>query len=218
MPLCPTRASAATAADRSIPVRRDWGGTPTPDPKRWFASTTVAALAAVALGLGLSQFPGAHVLFMEDGPIESLQAILLLGISVVFAVAFWWSAGSRAFFCLLAAYACIFAVTRELPRCGSEFVGGEVCLPSTWKRSIVLVASALGLVALVLRPIDWRSALKLSNLRWVWPSAIVLGFLVAAEALESLIYYSEVEEFLELVAYLHLGAMALSILRRTARS
>ncbi|KQT52896.1 MULTISPECIES: hypothetical protein [unclassified Aureimonas] len=208
---CPPSDAVLEEAGRN---RRDWTGTPKPQPTGWLISVLVSILAAAALALFLQYAPDASTLFREDGPIETLQAAVLVVVAGLFAVGFRRSAGSRAFFCLLAAYACIFAVTREIPRCGSAFVGGEVCLPSSWKRAVVLGASALAVLALVLRPLDWRAVLRPSNIFWVWPSAIVLGFLVSAEALESLVYYSAIEEFLELVAYFHLGFIAVSILRQ----
>lgn len=214
MPLSPCR-PLGSCVHHTPSERRDWAGTPTPDARLWLGSVLVSALASILLATFIDRVPGARAVFVEDGPIETLQAVLLIGVGAVFVAAFLRSAGSRALFCLVAAYACIFAVTRELPRCGSAFVGGDVCLPSSWKHSIVLVASALALIALVLRPVDWRAALRLSNLRWTWPSAVVLGYLVAAEGLEKLIYYGEVEELLELIAYFHLAALALSILHRT---
>lgn len=196
-------------------MRRSWEGTPTPRLQTWLISFVLSSLAAVGLAFVVDDLPDGHGFFMEDGPIEMVQAAMLLGVAVLFFVAFVRSANARALFCLIAAYGCIFAVTREVPRCGSAFVGGDLCLTGTWKRSIVLVASALALLALVLRPVDWRRALSLTTLRWTWPCLFVLAFLVAAEALEDLSHYSEIEEFLELVAYLHLGAMAAAILRRT---
>ena len=82
--------------------------------------------------------------------------------------------------------------------------------------AIVSAASVLAIVALIARPIDWTDATRLSNIRWIWPSVPIVGLLVAAEILESFIFYSEIEEFLELIAYSYLGLFALQILRGTA--
>lgn len=217
MPFCPM-SSAGSSEQWAAPTRKSWDGMPKPDPKAWLLSVFLAAIAAVALVFLLDRFPALRSVFMEDGPIETVQAGLLLGIAALFAVGFMRSVDSRAMFCLLAAFACLFAVTREIPRCGSAFAGGDVCLPKSGKEAIVLAASALALLALVLRPVNWRAVLRLTNLRWIWPSFIVFGLLVAAEELENLIYYSEIEEFFELVAYFMLGHIAVTILRRSARS
>lgn len=216
MRLCISQRSEASG-ERAGPMPRDWQGTPYPSPRAWLLSVLASLLAALALTYVLDLLPAARTFFREDGLVESLQAIVLGGVACLFALGFLRSSGSRAFFCVLAAYACIFAVTREIPRCGSAFAGGDVCLPSGWKNTIVLCASALALLALVLRPVDWRAVLRFSNLRWIWPGFVVVGFLVAAEALESLIYFSEIEEFLELAAYFHLGSMAIAILRPAAQ-
>ncbi|KQT50822.1 hypothetical protein ASG43_06040 [Aureimonas sp. Leaf454] len=212
---CPPRPNNAEedAAWQGRP--RSWAGSPAPKVVPWLAAVALALAGAVALGMLVDRYEPTRSFFIEDGPVEVLQAALLLGIAGIFAAAFLRSAGSRALFCLVAAYVCIFALTREIPRCGSAFSGDGACLTSGWKETIVASASVLGVLALVLRPIDWFDASRLSNIRWIWPSLPIVGLLVAAEALESLIYYSEIEEFFELIAYLYLGVFAFSILRGT---
>lgn len=186
-----------------------------PRAKPWLVGGVVVLLAAVALGLGVREFDDIQSFFMEDGPIESVQASMLMVAAVIFALAFLRSSGARALFCVVAAFAIVFAVTRELPRCDSVFSGGGICLTSTWKRTLVLAAAGLGLLAILWRWREWTTGvLRLSNLRWIWPSFVVVALLAGAEAAEHRVHI-EIEESLELAAYLYLCIFGLWILRHT---
>jgi hypothetical protein len=198
--------------------RRSWEGSPTPRAKPWLAGGIVVLLAAVALGLGVREFDDIQSFFMEDGPIETVQAGMLMVAAVIFGFAFFRSSGARALFCVVAAFAIVFAVTRELPRCDSVFSGDGVCLTSTWKRALVLAAGSLGLLAVLWRRREWTTeALRLSNLRWIWPSFVVVALLAGAETAEHRVHI-EIEESLELAAYLYLCVFGLWILRHTSRA
>ena len=201
----------ATAVDRS-----SWEGTPAPRLRSWLILGALFVLAAVGLGITVREFAGIQLFFMEDGPVEMVQAGVLMLVAIAFAFAFLRSSGARALFCLVAAYATTFAVTRELPRCGSAFSGEGICLDSGWKTTIVLAVSALALLALFWRRPDWRRVLALSNLRWVWPCFVVVVMLAGAEAAEHRVRV-EIEESLELAGYLYLAVFAGWVLLHTLR-
>ena len=195
--------------------RRSWEGSPTPRPLPWLAGALLLLAGALLLGTVVREFDDIQAMFMEDGPIEILQAGMLVIAAAVFAFGFLRSAGSRALFCAFAAFALIFAVTRELPRCGSAFSGDGMCLQSGWKTIIVAGAALLALVAVLVRRQEWtREVLRLSNIRWVWPCFVVVLFLAGGEAAEHRIHV-EIEESLELAAYLYVTAYGLWILRQT---
>jgi hypothetical protein len=182
----------------------------------WLATAIAMILAGILLGFVVRQFDDIQAMFMEDGPIETLQALVLAIAAVIFAFAFLKSTGARAVFCAVAAFAIVFAVTRELPRCGSVFTGGGVCLPSGGKTTVVLSAAAVGVIALLWRRREWTTeVLRLSNLRWLWPCFVVVAMLAGAEAAEHRVHV-EIEESLELAAYFYLIAYGAWILRNTS--
>ena len=198
-------------------ARRSWEGSPRPRLKPWLIAAVLLVVAGVLLGFGVREVDDIQVMFMEDGPVETLQAGILAVAAVVFALAFLKSTGARAVFCVVATFAIVFAVTRELPRCDSAFNGdGGICLAGGWKRTIVLSTAALGLVALLWRRREWTTeVLRPANLLWVWPCLVIVLMLAGAEAAEHRVHI-EIEESLELVAYLYLCAYGFWILRHTS--
>ena len=201
---------------QSPSLRRSWEGSPTPRLKPWLIAAVLLILAGILLGFVVREFDDIQAMFMEDGPIESLQAGMLGLAAVIFGLAFFKSTGARALFCVVATFAIVFAVTRELPRCDSAFTGGGICLTGGWKKTLVLAAAGLGLVALFWRRREWTAeVLRLSNIRWTWPCFVVVVMLAGAEAAEHRVHV-EIEESLELVAYLYLCAYGLWVLRHTS--
>lgn len=207
---CLPRSHAPAAAN----ARLSWDATPAPRIRPWLISGILLALAAIGFGTLVRSFGAIPAFFIEDGPVELLQAGMLVVCAVMLAIAFLRSSGARALFCLVAAYASIFAVTREIPRCGSAFSGDGACLDGSWKTILVLSASLVALAALIWRRPEWRKALSPSQLRWVWPCFVVVVMLAGAEAAEHQ-QHVEIEESLELAGYLYLGAFAVRLLAQT---
>lgn len=199
----------------SFPQRLSWEGTPQPSILSWFVAAPVVAATATFLGLLARQFGAGRAFFAENGPVELLQAGILVAVVLVFLQALRRSSDARALFCLFVVYALVFAITREIPRCDSSFYGGGVCLSGNSKNGVAIVASLAAVVALVCLPIAWRRSLALSNLRWVWPMALIAAIVLCGELAENA-KLPEIEEFLELAAYACLGIFGLQI-RREAR-
>ena len=177
-----------------------------------------AALAAIAVVAGLASAPAGigDAMFMEGEPVEMLQDWALAAGIAVFALTAWKSSDARVVYCLVAAFAVTFALVRETPRCGSAYAGDGTCLTETWKLAVMLSASGLTLLALLVRRVPWRTALHLSHLRWAWPSIVVL-VLVAASQIFDKSATVEIEEPLELAAYLYLLCFALWMLGQSRR-
>lgn len=194
--------------------RLSWGLSPKPRVLRWLFAAPLAILAGVLGGTLARQSSATRAFFAENGPIENLQASVLAVVAVLFVIAHLRSSDSRALFSIGAAAATVVAMTREIPRCGSAFFDGGLCMTAGWKTGVALSALALASFAAWLAPIAWRRAIAWRNLAWVWPAVVVAGILMLADLSETLVYM-EIEEALELAAYAYLAAFGLWVLFHT---
>ena len=193
-------------------TRVSFADTAVPRPLLWVMGGIALAVVAILLGITVRDYDEVQAFFDENGPIELIQAFCLAGTALIFAAAFLKSAGARALFCVVAFGAIVTATTRETPRCGSVFYDGGMCLTHTGKDTIVIAGAVLCLLALLWRRLDWRKVLHPVSLRWVWPSFIVMALLAGAEYSEHAMH-EELEESLELAAYLYLAAFGVWFLR-----
>ncbi|BDA86174.1 hypothetical protein Sa4125_37160 [Aureimonas sp. SA4125] len=189
-------------------------GTPTPRPFPWIIGGIVIAALALLFGTFAAGTEQIRSFFTENGAIEYVQAICLAVTAVLFAATFLKSSGARALFCVGSFGAIVTATTREIPRCGSAFYDGGLCLTAGGKNTVVIACAVLCVLALLWRPLDWRKVLHPTALRWVWPSFVVMAILAGAEFAEHVVQI-ELEESLELAAYLYLAAFSLWFLHHT---
>lgn len=201
------------SGSRSVRQRRSWEGTPAPGIRSWIIAASLVVVVATLFGLVAHQFEATQAFFAENGPVELLQAGILVAVVLVFLGTLRRSSDARALFCLFVAYVLILVIAREIPRCDSVSYLGGVCLSGTSKNGVAIVASLAAIFALVCLPIAWKAALALSNFRWVWPMVLIAAIVGFGEVAESA-DLPEIEEFLELAAYLCLACFGLQILRR----
>ncbi|MBC8130813.1 MAG: hypothetical protein H7Y08_10895 [Rhizobiaceae bacterium] len=183
---------------------------------RWLFAGPLAILAGVCVGLIARQSGATQAFFAENGPVETLQALILAIVAAAFFLAFLRSSDSRALFCITGATAAAIAMTREVPRCGSTFFDGGVCMTGDGKTVAVSLALSAGATALWFAPIAWRRAIAIRNIAWVWPVAVVVVMLALADIAEAKVYM-EIEEALELTAYAYLSTFGVWVLFHTRK-
>jgi len=152
--------------------------------------------------------------FMENGPIEGLQSVVILAAILVFAARTWRGRGPVALTCAVLAFIMLHVLMRETPRCDSSFYPGGVCLYDPTKYALSAVFSVVLLVVLVRRRNDVIDALKP---RWsflFWPLGVAFVLLVVAEVMERR-QMEGIEETLEMMSYLYTAACSVWIYRNT---
>lgn len=186
------------------------GGTPA----FWIGTALLSLVVAYGVSLFLEPALGPRSYPAENGPIEILQEVLLLGSIAALVMTFLRSSpGGVAVFSLILAYVLFHATVRELPRCDSAFYEGGPCFPSEWKDWTRLAVSALALLALALKRIDWRAMEWTRDRSWILPLAAAAALLAAGQVASSFIYV-RLEEILELAGYLILLVLSLNVLAR----
>ena len=174
------------------------------------------ALAAICVGAAFfadficAAIDGGQDLFVENGPIETIQAIL-----VGLAAALFYLAALRLDFeifygALMRSLGSGLALLREIPGCASHFYDSGVCLGDCSKDglTVLLVAVVTGLALLRRGPLARH--LRELGFFWLVPSGIAFAILVAGEAMEHL-HFEAYEETLELAGYLDLVVFALAL-------
>lgn len=190
----------------------DWRHTSHPSRVAWLAGFTVIAIGAPLLGQVLLQ--SSPSLFSENGIVEMGQLCLLIAATGLFVIACRRTTDAKAIFCGGMALVSALAMQREIPACESLFYEGGLCLtrPAKGVYAVLVVLAAVGLVAL--RGLRWRPFFDPRNVRWIWPVVLSLSLLALAEIAERRIH-PEMEETLELGAYLYLVSYAAWLNRRS---
>jgi hypothetical protein len=183
----------------------DWPDTAKPSFVSWALGFLLILVAAPLLGETLLVvWPS---VFRENGLIETPQ-MALLGISaILFAHALVRSSGARAVFSAVLILACLLALQREIPACESAFYEGGICATRPAKAVFAVGAGTICALVLLLKHAPWRRVVDLGNILWVWPVALAAVLLGLAELAEHRILV-EIEETLELGAYLYLALFA----------
>jgi len=191
--------------DTSLPL------SPTP---RWLTAFLIggALMTALALGMGLMLSPGGlEQWFAENGPVEYLQAGMVLIASAIFA--YLASRSRRMLFALalVAASLLFIAALRETPRCGSDYYPGGLCLEGSWKHGATALAALLIPIGISFRWREIRAGFSFSAILSFWPLGLSALILAPAEFSEKLGWVA-FEEILELISYLLALSFALVLL------
>lgn len=196
--------------------RPSWHETARPLAVVWILLALVLVFACYFATRQLAAVAGAAAFFAEDGPVETLQAGLVGVAGLMFLLGFRRSGDAKAIFCLGMAVAMGLAMQREIPNCASAYYDEGVCLPATGKAVFVGLLFVGALICLATkRPRLW-SFFDPRNLLWAWPAGISLAMLLLAEVAEHRLA-QDMEELLELAAYLHLLAFSVWTARLPAR-
>ncbi|MET3661232.1 hypothetical protein [Aquamicrobium ahrensii] len=186
-----------------------------PDPATWIVWGVLLSLLAVAAGYWAEFHTDLDgFLFIENGPVEGSQTVILCLTALVFAARAWRSRGPVAFICIPVAYILLHAAMRETPRCDSAFYPGGACMTAPAKYTLSAIMTAIMAVLLFLRRKDFMEALKP---RWsfvFWPLGVAFVIILVGEFAEHR-RYEGVEEMLEMLAYCYSLACSIWIYRRT---
>ena len=186
-----------------------------PAPLPWIA----AGLALLAISL----FAGwqAHIhpelvplLFHEGGWPENLQLIALVAAFLAYG---WRAARSEdpvAVICIGIVLLLVLAISREVPRCGSDFHDGGLCFPKPAKNGLLITSVLAAAIMFYRRRKDIRATLTLRENIVFWPLWISLALLAGSEMVEHHVVLG-LEETLELSAYCYTLALGIWLLRET---
>ena len=171
----------------------------------------VVTITAAGLVARLFSLDGAASdVFQENGPIESVQAWIVLVAGVQFYLAALRFGFEIFYGTLLLSLGAFLAVVREIPACESAFYFGGICLRHSWQGEIqaVIVLLVAGLALWRREPLARH--LRELNFFWIVPAGTAFAILVAAEVMEGL-GQPVIEETLELAGYLHLLVFAAAL-------
>ncbi|WP_185982764.1 hypothetical protein [Aureimonas mangrovi] len=175
-------------------------------------------LAMLAFGgsaaiIALSDWRGG--LFVENGPVEMMQAALLFLAACLFVRAGYRLREWAGLAAVGLAWICVLFLTRETPRCASDFYAFGPCFADGYKTA-VFVASALAVVLLVLANPTLRrmrpSVSSFARLRQFLPRLVPLILpvpLIVLGQVGEAVEWNILEETAELTAYVFLTLCAL---------
>ncbi|GGD90988.1 hypothetical protein GCM10011390_07100 [Aureimonas endophytica] len=211
----PKAASRHSLAGRGEPAggARSWRIGDRPSARRWLIGSVVGVGLGLVFAAASDALSVSDAFFDENGPIESLQALLLAVTTLVFCWSAWRSTDSKAFFSLCMAGASFVATLREVPRCGGPYAAGDLCVPQTDKDIALAIVGLAILLVMGFSRWNWRDVLDLRNLRYVWITGLSALTLALAEIAER-VHLPRVEESVELVAYALLAIVALRLVAR----
>ncbi|RFC66208.1 hypothetical protein DYI37_01720 [Fulvimarina endophytica] len=175
----------------------------------------ISLVLALIFAAAAAPFDSLDVGPVENGLYEGSQSIILALAATLFLVGAYRFRGEIFYVCAVAALLCVFAVTRETPRCSSSFYDGGACLTADGKVYVFLavVAAIVAILAIKREPL----ARRWSEMQFFYavPCVLIALCLVASEVFGTHIYVW-LEEIAETTAYLQILMLALLVNLRPA--
>ena len=180
----------------------------------WSGIAIGSGVLAALAGIYAQNHEAGEMMLMENGPIESLQTVVLCLAVLIYALRIFKSADGVAAACISVAFILILAVLRETPSCGSAFYEGGICLSRSGKYGISGIAFLGALALAFMRRRHILEALRPRTFMLFWPLVLAAAMLAGADWAEHA-HHQGIEEFLELTAYLYTMAHSIWLLRKT---
>lgn len=189
---------------------------PFPSVLRWTAFAAGVTIVALAIGSMLHGIEADDWFFVENGPIEMLEALVLVFSLVPLTAAFLKTEGWVSLACIGLAAVVWVMIMRELPRCGGAYSPDNFCIPRHAKNPLYALGPMLAVIAVWRRRprLEYSVRAMLFGGLWAWPVLLTAAILSGGQAAEKL-HYPQVEEMLELGGYVVLIALGCWILRRS---